>query len=91
MLDTRLSQCATMAPMAVSQYVFGYGSLAADRHQEGFIAQLPGFARGWGVAMDNRRDLPGYKWYADQSGRRPEVFVAFLDIAECPGGQVNGV
>jgi hypothetical protein len=74
-----------------AQYVFGYGSLAADRRDQGFAAQLHGYARGWGVAMDNARDLPGYKWYADEAGRRPEVFVAFLDITEYPGGAVNGL
>jgi hypothetical protein len=74
-----------------AQYVFGYGSLAAQRHTEGFVAELAGYARGWGVAMDNTRDLPGYKWYADGGGRRPAVFVAFLDIAACQGGAVNGL
>jgi hypothetical protein len=74
-----------------AQYVFGYGSLAAQRRAEGFVAELAGYARGWGVAMDNTRDLPGYKWYADAGGGRPAVFVAFLDITECPGGAVNGL
>jgi hypothetical protein len=74
-----------------TQYVFGYGSLAAVRRDQGFTAQLRGYARGWGVAMDNARDLPGYKWYADESGKRPAVFVAFLDIAERPGAAVNGL
>jgi cation transport regulator ChaC len=80
-----------MVAVAVRQYVFGYGSLAAERRQEGFTAQLRGYARGWGVAMDNTADLPGYKWYADEAGERPAVFVAFLDIAQRPGGAVNGL
>jgi hypothetical protein len=74
-----------------AQYVFGYGSLAAQRRTEGFVAELAGYARGWGVAMDNTRDLPGYKWYADGGGGRPAVFVTFLDIAESSGGAVNGL
>jgi cation transport regulator ChaC len=81
------------------QFVFGYGSLAAElafvptreyRH-EGFAAELSGFARGWGVAMDNRRDLPGYKFYTAPDGSRPAVCVAFLDVAETSAGSVNGL
>jgi gamma-glutamylcyclotransferase (GGCT)/AIG2-like uncharacterized protein YtfP len=83
----------------VTDYVFGYGSLVAPlgldlaraRRREGFVADLPGFRRVWGVAMDNRRDLPGYKCYVDADGRRPAVFVCFLDLAEDPGERVNGV
>lgn len=84
-----------------AQFVFGYGSLVSrlgpvltrevDRH--GFVADLPGFRRTWGVAMDNRRDLPGYKYYTDDRGRRPDAFVAFLDLrpsAEA-GAAVNGL
>lgn len=82
------------------QFVFGYGSLAAELpfvsgrepSAEGFVADLPGFARGWGVAMDNRRDLPGYKYYTAADGTRPPLFVSFLDVA--PAGRraaVNGL
>jgi hypothetical protein len=83
------------------QFVFGYGSLAArsgpvlrrrfQRH--GFIADLPGFARTWGVAMDNRHDLPGYKYYTDEAGRRPAAFVTFLDVrcADAATAAVNGL
>jgi hypothetical protein len=68
------------------QLVFGYGSLAArpgvtrELAATGFVSDLRGFVRRWGVAMDNRRDLPGYKYYTDPAGRRPDVFVAFLDV-----------
>jgi hypothetical protein len=86
----------------VREYVFGYGSLVAgeftpsrEPRREGFIADLLGMRRGWGVAMDNRVDLPGYKCYLDSDGRRPPVSVCFLDIDEDPGGpeqaRVNGV
>jgi hypothetical protein len=81
-------------------FVFGYGSLAAelsvvpDREprDEGFLADLRGFARGWGVAMDNRRDLPGYKYYTAADGTRPHVCVSFLDVASAAEDvSVNGL
>src|SRR6201999_4383939 len=70
------------------QFVFGYGSLTArpgpvptrELKDHGFVADLLGLRRIWGVAMDNRRDLPGYKYYTDAEGRRPEVFVAYPDL-----------
>jgi gamma-glutamyl AIG2-like cyclotransferase len=81
------------------QFVFGYGALAAELpfvpsrelRDDGFVADLPGFARGWGVAMDNRRDLPGYKYYTAPDGTRPPVFVSFLDVVSAPGATVNGL
>jgi gamma-glutamylcyclotransferase (GGCT)/AIG2-like uncharacterized protein YtfP len=88
-----------MTPM-LRDFVFGYGSLAAelpfvpgrDPCDEGFVADLPGFARGWGVAMDNRRDLPGYKYYTAPDGTRPQVFVSFLDVVPVAGAAaVNGL
>jgi hypothetical protein len=77
------------------QYVFGYGSLAAAPGTTiaggGQLARLHGHRRRWGVAMDNGRDLPGYKWYRLRAtGERPRAFVAFLDVV--PGdGAVNGL
>ena len=80
--------------------MFGYGSLAAladgvapsrTPRAEGFVCDLRGYRRQWGVAMDNRRDLPGYKHYTDELGRRPAVFVCFLDIETDPRGSVNGL
>jgi hypothetical protein len=82
--------------------VFGYGSLAAlpeavaasrRAGPEGFVCELRGHRRQWGVAMDNRRDLPGYKHYTDSAGRRPPVFVCFLDVVgDGPASQtVNGL
>jgi hypothetical protein len=67
------------------------GPLDRTPASHGFVADLPGFARGWGVAMDNRRDLPGYKRYRGPDGARPAVHVCFLDIAPDPAGIVNGV
>jgi gamma-glutamylcyclotransferase (GGCT)/AIG2-like uncharacterized protein YtfP len=87
------------------QFVFGYGSLTAwpqwaprtltrELKEDGFVADLAGLRRTWGVAMDNRRDLPGYKYYTDADGRRPSVFVAYLDLVAArpePGDPAPGV
>lgn len=71
-------------------FVFGYGSLAAGLG--GRPARLEGYRRTWGVAMDNRVDIPGYKSYRlREDGSRPAVHVAFLDIVEHAGGAVDGV
>jgi cation transport regulator ChaC len=70
-------------------YVFGYGSLtqvAGSRR-----AQLRGYRRAWGVAMDNAVDLAGYKCYLRPDGSRPAVLVAFLDVLHAPGASVSGV
>ena len=75
-------------------HVFGYGSLlTSGPAADGMLpARLRGFRRRWGVAMDNRRTIAGYKVYVDaESGDRPPVYVTFLDIAESPSGWVNGV
>jgi gamma-glutamylcyclotransferase (GGCT)/AIG2-like uncharacterized protein YtfP len=86
-----------------AQFVFGYGSLTArlgrvvtrELKEDGFVADLAGLRRTWGVAMDNRRDLPRYKYYTDASGRRPGVLVAYLDLVASPAGdpatRVNGL
>jgi hypothetical protein len=88
-----------------AQFVFGYGSLTArpgpiptrELKEHGFVADLAGLRRIWGVAMDNRRDLPGYKYYTGADGRRPDVFVAYLDLVPAhpaagdPGAAVNGL
>ncbi|HYZ80338.1 MAG TPA: gamma-glutamylcyclotransferase family protein [Solirubrobacteraceae bacterium] len=82
-----------------AEFVFGYGSLTArpspvptrELKEHGFIADLAGLRRVWGVAMDNRRDLAGYKYYTDATGRRPEVFVAYLDLVAAPDDPATGV
>jgi hypothetical protein len=69
--------------------VFGYGSLNAEAATR--PAELTGWRRTWGVAMDNTVDLPGYKHYVDEAtGERPAVFVAFLDIEPAVGETVPG-
>ena len=81
-------------------YVFGYGSLVAlptraltrEISESGFAADLMGFRRFWGVAMDNRHVEPGYKNYFDPGSLElAEVFVSFLDITRSDGSSVNGV
>lgn len=73
------------------QFVFGYGSLAADL-AGGHAARLHGHRREWGVAMDNRVDVAGYKHYRLRSdGSRPAVCVAFLDLAPDAGAATTGI
>jgi cation transport regulator ChaC len=73
-----------------SDFVFAYGSLLG--HARGRPCTLQGWRRGWGAAMDNCRTLPGYRYFLDrETGERPAVFVAFLDIREQPGAQVQGM
>ena len=71
--------------------LFAFGSLAAA--PGGRPARLHGLRRCWGVAMDNRQVIPGYKvWLDPVTGRRPPVQVAFLDLEEAgPGAAVSGV
>jgi gamma-glutamylcyclotransferase (GGCT)/AIG2-like uncharacterized protein YtfP len=68
-------------------FVFGYGSLVADAPRR---ARLRGHRRVWGVAMDNRVAIPGYKVYERADGVRPQVAVAFLDLAPAAEHDVNG-
>ncbi len=39
-----------------------------ERRPHSYVTELPGHRRRWGVAMDNRRDLPGYKRYLAADG-----------------------
>ena len=55
-------------------------------------ATLLGARRIWGVAMDNSQTIAGYKYFVHrETGDRPGVFVAFLDIDIDGAGEVNGV
>ena len=47
-----------------SDLVFAYGSLIDGAR--GQPCTLSGWRRGWGVAMDNRRTLPGYRYFLDR-------------------------
>jgi gamma-glutamylcyclotransferase (GGCT)/AIG2-like uncharacterized protein YtfP len=68
-------------------HVFSYGSLVAAAARP---AVLRGHRRVWGVAMDNRVAIPGYKVYERPDGSRPPVDVAFLDLAPSGDDSVNG-
>ena len=70
-------------------FVFGYGSLLEQG--EGTPCRLRGHRRRWGVAMDNRRTIPGYKYFLEPDGGRPDVFVAFLDAVPAPGASCAGL
>jgi hypothetical protein len=73
------------------EFVFGYGSLAADL-AGGHPAQLRGWRRHWGVAMDNSVDLEDYKHYRLRSdGSRPAVCVAFLDVVADADALTTGI
>lgn len=42
--------------------------------------------------MDNRRTIPGYKYYVDPAtGERPPVHVTFLNLYPAAEGRVNGI
>jgi gamma-glutamylcyclotransferase (GGCT)/AIG2-like uncharacterized protein YtfP len=64
-------------------HVFAYGSLVAAGAVAG---TLLGGRRVWGVAMDNRVAVPGYKVYESGDGHRPPVDVAFLDLVPADAG-----
>ena len=84
------------------EYVFGYGSLVDEKRLAAFfnaagmpappsrMAELKNYRRVWNVAMDNRDDIPGYKVYHDDSGRRHDGYVAFLNAEPCAGGSIEG-
>ncbi len=73
-------------------YVFGYGSLLDPALPARVVgrAVLRGHRRVWGVAMDNREAIPGYKRYVDAAGAAPAVCVVFLDVVADPAAWVNG-
>jgi cation transport regulator ChaC len=71
-------------------FVFGYGSLLGN--PGGTPCLLLGHRRAWNVAMDNRRTIPGYKYYVDpETGERPPVHVTFLNVYPAAEGRVNGI
>ena len=79
--------------MVPPEYVFGYASLTQlagrDRARP---ARLRNHRREWGVAMDNTRRLPRYKYYLDPVTRSPPaVYVVFLDLVPDDEHVVNGL
>lgn len=81
-------------------YVFGYGSLV-EMHEpvilEGRLCRpvpgrLHGFRRRWGAAMNNGEATELEKHFVDpETGEKPSVRVAYLDIEESEGATVNGL
>ena len=68
--------------------LFGYGSLVVAGAEP---YTLRGFRRTWGVAMDNRVAIPGYKVYEDpETGERPPVVVVFVDLVPDASSAVTG-
>lgn len=73
-------------------FLLAYGSLVADLPGDPYAREVRGLRRQWGVAMDNRVDLPGYKMYVRSgTGERHAGHVAFLDLVEEPGAGFGGV
>jgi hypothetical protein len=76
----------------LTDYVFGYGSLARDLLADVAVVRLQGHRRAFGVAADNSVEIAGYKRYRlAANGSYPDVFVAFLDIFEGEGTSIGGV
>lgn len=81
-------------------YVFGYGSLVEltqpltvdGRLYPAVPGKLSGFRRRWGVAMNNWETTDAQKHFLDpESGLKPKLAVAYLDVEEAAGETVNGL
>jgi cation transport regulator ChaC len=73
-------------------YVFGYASLVALEDAEARPGRLRGYRRCWGVAMNNWEGGEDAKhWLDRESGERPRIRVAYVDLREQEGSAVNGL
>jgi cation transport regulator ChaC len=73
-------------------YVFGYASLVALADAEALPGRLHGYRRNWGAAMNNWEGGDAVKhWLDRETGERPHIRVAYLDIELRQGSAVNGV
>lgn len=73
-------------------YVFGYASLVAIEDAEAVPGRLHGYRRFWGAAMNNWEGGEGAKhWLDRETGARPRIRVAYIDLYERPGSAVNGL
>lgn len=73
-------------------YVFGYASLVSLEDAGALPGRLCGYRRNWGVAMNNWEGGEGAKhWLDRESGERPHIRVAYLDLREQPDSAVNGL
>jgi dephospho-CoA kinase len=76
----------------LTDYVFGYASLVALEDADALPGRLRDFRRRWGVAMNNWEGGEDAKhWLDRESGERPRIRVAYLDIYEQAGSAVNGL
>ena len=72
-------------------YVFGYASLVAVPEPGALEGRLRGYRRFWGAAMNNWEGGEGAKHFLDRdTGERPRIRVAYLDIEPSEGSAVNG-
>ncbi len=73
-------------------YVFGYASLVALGDAKALPGRLRGYRRCWGAAMNNWEGGEVAKhWLDRESGERPHIRVAYLDLREQEGSAVNGL
>lgn len=76
----------------MSDFVFGYASLVGFDEPAALPGRLNGFRRFWGAAMDNWDAVNDPKHFVDpETGERPRIRVAYLDIYEQEGSSVNGL
>ena len=76
--------------MYQSNFVFGYGSLVNLKNLQNYLGRkltpgsdfiicgLANFHRCWNIAMDNRVDLPNYKYYIEGKTRLIHSCLFFL-------------
>jgi hypothetical protein len=91
---------STSEPPPGAGYVFGYGSLVAmnepillgGRLYSPAPGRLHGFRRRWGAAMNNWEATELEKHFVDpETGEKPGIRVAYLDIEESERSTVNGL
>ncbi len=76
----------------MTDYVFGYASLVALSDPGTLPGRLRGYRRFWGVAMNNWEGGEGAKhWLDAETGERPRIRVAYLDLCEREGSATNGL
>lgn len=76
----------------MTEYVFGYASLVAMPGPGALPGRLRGYRRCWGAAMNNWEGGEDAKHFLDrETGERPRIRVAYLDLEPSEGSAVNGV
>lgn len=79
-------------PESATSYVFAYASLVALEDAGALPGRLRGYRRCWGVAMNNWEGGEDAKHWLDRdSGKRPRIRVAYVDLREQEGSAVNGL